>query len=116
MKVYRGVPVEVTEGGGKLVEVHEEDGSVRRLAHRTDPARTHSIDGFNWGYGGSGPSELAYCLLADAVHGDPEPHIYHPFKDDMIAPLATNEEWEITEQQVHEWIEGFIARKAAAES
>ena len=26
----------------------------------------HSPDGFNWGYGGSGPAQLALALLLDA--------------------------------------------------
>lgn len=30
--------------------------------------RGHSPDGFGWGYGGSGPAQLALALLADATH------------------------------------------------
>lgn len=40
-----------------------ETGERRPLTHH----RRHSPDGFAWGYGGSGPSELARCLLIDAL-------------------------------------------------
>jgi hypothetical protein len=45
------------ERGGHLVGV---------LTHRTG-ARSHSPTGFSWGYGGSGPAELARAMLIDAL-------------------------------------------------
>lgn len=32
----------------------------------------HSPAGFEWGYGGSGPAQLALAILADALANDPE--------------------------------------------
>lgn len=47
------------------------DGTVVvRLGEHTEPLRhyvRHSPDGFSWGYGGSGPADLARCLLIDAM-------------------------------------------------
>ena len=38
--------------------------SIRRLKPRFD-LRQHSPTGFEWGFGGSGPAQLALALLAD---------------------------------------------------
>src|SRR5439155_2970286 len=32
--------------------------------------RKHSVTGFEWGYGGSGPAQLALALLADHLAND----------------------------------------------
>lgn len=44
--------------GGHVVHVHE-DGGSRPLEHVVK----HSPSGFSWGYRGSGPAELARCML-----------------------------------------------------
>lgn len=49
----------------------------------------HSPDGFNWGYGGSGPSQLALAITVDRLGAD-NPKIwdvYHDFKEEFIAPI-----------------------------
>jgi hypothetical protein len=50
--------------------------------------RNHSPDGFNWGYGGSGPAQLALALLAD-ITGDSAlaEKWYQPFKWTFVARL-----------------------------
>jgi hypothetical protein len=50
--------------GGKLVTLETADGeTVGLLRHVVK----HSPGGFNWSYAGSGPAELARCLLLDAL-------------------------------------------------
>lgn len=48
--------------------------------------RNHSPDGFNWGYGGSGPSQLALAVLLE-VTGNTMMcfYYYQKFKWDFIA-------------------------------
>lgn len=48
----------------------------------------HSPDGFNWGYGGSGPSQLAYAILRDHL-GDRgrAQAMYQAFKTMVIANI-----------------------------
>jgi hypothetical protein len=48
----------------------------------------HSPTGFEWGYGGSGPSQLALAILADAT-GDDDYALdhYHDFKRNVVAGL-----------------------------
>src|SRR4051812_34392408 len=50
--------------------------------------RNHSPDGFNWGYGGSGPAQLSLALLADAT-GEPDTatRLYQEFKRRHIAGI-----------------------------
>lgn len=50
--------------GETRVYVVHDDGRRGRLEHRIF---CHSAGGFDWGYGGSGPSELALNLLAHAL-------------------------------------------------
>lgn len=50
--------------------------------------RNHSPDGFQWGYPGSGPSQLALAMVAWAS-GDDELalRVYQRVKEDILAPL-----------------------------
>jgi hypothetical protein len=50
-------------GGAATVIVIESNAAGRRYPLRH--AVRHSPDGFQWGYGGSGPAELARCILLD---------------------------------------------------
>lgn len=64
--------------------------------------RNHSPDGFAWGYGGSGPSQLALAILAD-LHGDTKAlQWYQPFKWRVIAQLPGDKAWTLSAQQVNE--------------
>jgi hypothetical protein len=48
----------------------------------------HSPDGFNWGYGGSGPAQLALAILLHAgVHEERAVEYHQAFKWAVIAPL-----------------------------
>jgi hypothetical protein len=48
----------------------------------------HSPAGFGWGYGGSGPAQLALAILLEAGLGKDEASAFHQaFKWEFIAPL-----------------------------
>lgn len=72
------------------------------LPPRTD-LRNHSPDGFEWGYFGSGPSQLALAILADhfryALGSDDADELalryYQRFKEQVISRLAACQ-WEFT--------------------
>lgn len=51
---------------------------------RLIPLGRHSPNGFNWGYGGSGPAELALAIVTE-ITGKPDG--YQEFKWDVIARL-----------------------------
>src|SRR5947208_14776729 len=69
----------------------------------------HSPDGFSWGYGGSGPAQLALAILLD-VYGDATiaSENYQDFKWNVIANLNQGEGFELTEQQVREALERTV--------
>lgn len=64
----------------------------------------HSPDGFNWGYGGSGPAQLALALLLD-VTGDSEVNLAlrHQFKWQFVAKWGDT--WSITSNEIRSWLE-----------
>ncbi len=48
----------------------------------------HSPDGFNWGYGGSGPAQLALAILLEAGVDDGAAYLRHQdFKREFVALL-----------------------------
>lgn len=86
----------------------------------------HSPSGFEWGHGGSGPSDLALAILADALGESarlpvavferyaPEHAariadmrawaLHHAFKWDVIARLPRRGSWMLTSRDVRNWL------------
>lgn len=52
----------------------------------------HSPDGFNWGYGGSGPAQLALAVMLALTH---KAGNYQEFKSRVIAAIPNGEDFEI---------------------
>ena len=87
---------------GPMVQVLQ-DGSPSPLDPRLD-LRDHAPSGMEWGYGGSGPSQLALAILAHAT-GD-EPYAlanYQDFKWEIIAPMDSRE-WTMEQRNVMDWV------------
>ncbi len=63
----------------------------------------HSPTGFEWGYGGSGPAQLALALLLDAT-GDPETalRLHQDFKRAVVGDFG--DEWELTQGEIIAWV------------
>ena len=77
---------------------------ARRLNPRHD-LQNHSPTGFAWGYGGSGPAQLALAILADATGSDELAlRYYQTFKFQKIAALDRGA-WEIDSAEVTAWVE-----------
>jgi Family of unknown function (DUF6166) len=71
----------------------------------------HSPDGFEWGYGGSGPAQAALAVLADfyeGKHDDLAMLRYQAFKAEVVAQHA-EDYWSITGGEIQAWLD----RKAA---
>lgn len=66
--------------------------------------RNHSPDGFEWGYGGSGPAQLALAILA-AVTGDDEiaQRHYQRFKFEVVGAMPKAGD-AITAKEVVDWV------------
>ncbi len=54
---------------------------------RSQKVYNHSPDGFNWGYGGSGPAQLALAILLKFTDKDTALRLHQEFKWDIIAKL-----------------------------
>jgi hypothetical protein len=100
--------VGVIENPGDWFVIIEDDAGNR---HRLEPIASlalvnHSPDGFSWGYGGSGPAQLALAMLLH-VSGDPglSQRHYQTFKQRHIATLDIDEGWEMPFSRVEEFIE-----------
>ena len=62
--------------------------------------RAHSPTGFDWGYAGSGPSQLALALLADYLGDDAGAlRLYQPFKSAVVAGLP-RAGWTLSQQAI----------------
>lgn len=71
----------------------------RKLNPRLD-LRCHSPAEFEWGYGGSGPAQLALAILADHLGNDEEAlNLYQRFKWAVIANLPKHH-WVLTGRQI----------------
>lgn len=89
MKTYEGR----REGSAPIVTVNG-----ARLNPRLD-LYNHSPSGFEWGYGGSGPAQLALAILADCLGAEEALDFYQDFKRLVIANLP-NRGWALTKEQI----------------
>ena len=95
MKVYRGI----RQNDGLTVLVNDQ-----ALDPRLD-LRNHSPTGFECGYGGSGPAQLALAILADHLQDDREAlSLYQSFKWKVVSCLFPKG-WELTSDQIDEALE-----------
>ena len=88
------------------------DGAGPQAVYRNDalldpkPSQklyNHSPDGFNWGYEGSGPAQLALALLLDATGDTNIALSYHQsFKRDVVAKWGKR--WHITDKDIKTWL------------
>lgn len=103
MKTYSGTRTAT----GCAVTVTD-DGGCRGLDPRFD-LRSHSPDGFEWGYGGSGPAQLALALAADVL-GDDESAlcVYQRLKFRVVGRLPA-EGWVLTAEELTDAIRALQA-------
>lgn len=83
-----------------------EDGVETNVIHfcRADGVGCHSPTGFEWGYGGSGPSDLAYNILRTIGLPIPKAQaLYHHFKRAFIESMP-HEGRTIKEAEIWQWI------------
>jgi hypothetical protein len=82
------------------------DGAVVTVNGKTlDPRfdlRNHSPDGFHWGYGGSGPAQLALAIAADYFGDEVGESIYQDLKWALIAPIQSDK-WTLASQEIRAW-------------
>lgn len=66
--------------------------------------KSHSPTGLEWGYGGSGPSQLAWCMLRECGLTQPQAaKLYMQFKADVVANLP-RDGFTLTVKQIMDWV------------
>ncbi len=103
---YRGQ----RHAGEATVLVTGADGHQRPLDHHV----RHSPGGLEWGYGGSGPADLARSILADRIGWPPPPRVYQQFKREVVAGLP-RDGFELAAARVDAWLDRHypLARQLA---
>jgi len=109
MKIYAGK--RTPEGVQITVQTVGHNGDapqVRPLKH----VAYHSPSGLEWGYGGSGPADLALSILCDLLDEHPQGmeeiertqawHFHQAFKWQVVSTWG--EAWHIREDQVRHWL------------
>lgn len=86
---------------GCIVSVRDV-GETKLLDPRHDLVN-HSPDGFEWGYGGSGPSQLAFAILCRYAGPWTADRHYQEFKRDFIQGIHSDE-FTINVEAIDEWI------------
>lgn len=109
MKHYSGFREPNVAGPG-IVKVVDDSGKHRELNPRRDLA-DKSPDGFQWGYEGSGPAQLALALIADATGDDRLAlRTYQEFKRRFVA--IWGQTWTITAGEVERRAKMLDAERA----
>lgn len=96
---YAGSPIRTAQGGF-LVNKNGQPLSPKA----SQKLFNHSPNGFNWGYGGSGPAQLALALLLDAT-GDKDVALgwYQQYKREVVATWSHH--WQTTKAEIHNWLQ-----------
>ncbi len=88
-------------GENRVLRIHDQD------AIDLDPCfdlRKHSPTGFEWGYAGSGPGQLALAILVDYLGNDSAAlALYQRFKRETIAKIESDS-WVITSSQLKKFV------------
>lgn len=120
MKTYRGYTDQAQAGPEAAILVYEQDVPASKLRHLI----VHSPSGLSWGFGGSGPADLALSILADYLgEADAIPAherydhaiaqdiqqtrawmLHQDFKWRFIAPLKQGAGWTISAAAIDAWL------------
>ncbi len=66
---------------------------------------SHSLDGFNWGYCGSGASQLALAiLLVFTTHEEALKH-YQDFKLEVLSNFPIHKDFYLAPDEVRDWLD-----------
>ena len=94
-----------SRGIGVFDVILERDANGYASANIPHEVKRHSPDGFEWGYGGSGPEELALNILSSMIglEAAQENGLYQQFKWDFIAHMP-EEGGTIREDEIKRWL------------
>jgi hypothetical protein len=95
------------------VVIREKGKHWQRLPLRLD-LYNHSPTGFAWGYGGSGPSQLALALLADVLADDKRAlRLYMDFKWAVVEKWDQDKRWSMSEALIRAYADSLERKQIA---
>lgn len=100
MTIYRGYRLE--DGTAVVMKCSGPPTRRHRLSTMIGWVN-HSPTGFEWGYAGSGPAQLALALLADALGKAQKERaiaLHQRFKSHVVVRLERDKPWEMTDTMV----------------
>ena len=105
-------------GGCRVWRIENEGHRTLLTPRRSQKLFNHSPDGFEWGYAGSGPAQLALALVLDALpegNDDRAVRIHQDFKFRVVGRMAS-ERWEISQDSILATIREIEAERDARSS
>ena len=115
IRTFRGTSQDQPFSRGVVI-VNVDGRTTQLLPDRSQAVKNHSPDGFNWGYGGSGPGQLALALLLEVTNNEMVAlACYQDFKTRFIATIdSQHTDWEIPEAEIIGWLAAHGVVKASA--
>ena len=99
MKIFRGRKTPV----GCIVELDNESYRTKLSLEKSLQIADHSPEGFQWGYNGSGPAQLAAAILYEITDDvDLSREYYQLFKFDHVSQWGDT--FEISEFEIKIWL------------
>lgn len=91
---------------GESATVTDKDGA-RPLEQRSP----YSPDGHNWGYGGAGPTALAYDILHDYLGERPALKLVHDFRGEFIQTSDRSRPFLVRGDVIAGWLASWSVSK-----
>ena len=101
MKAFVGI----RDGDGTChLYLKDGDNLTKIPPDRSQAVYNHSPDGFEWGYSGSGPSQLALAIMLEITGNDRRAlTLYHEFKFAVVSGMPLDY-WSLPVATVQRWI------------
>jgi Family of unknown function (DUF6166) len=97
---------------GAIVEAQTPAGAWHRLDPRLD-LRNHSPTGFEWGFGGSGPAQLALALAARRLPDHLAHTLHQRLKWTLVADLDRDREWHLPASDLDSLLATLLSQDTA---
>lgn len=95
----------IRRGDGCHLYKSNDEYQIEISPDRSQQVYNHSPDGFEWGYSGSGPSQLALAIMLEVTSDEHLAlRLYHDFKFDVVSGMA-DDQWTIPVANIVGWID-----------
>lgn len=77
---------------------------IELTPERSQKLHNHSPDGFSWGFGGSGPAQLALALLLEYLPPELATRWYQEFKWAILSHIPMESDFDFDDKVIKEWL------------